>query len=519
MDRCADLVQDRRPRAGPRFGANSGGNRGTSRYTGSVRFRLEDLATAVDGTILPGEGRPIANEIMVDGVAIDSRTLEPGSLFVPLIAERDGHDFLEAALDAGAAAYLCSRDVELAARHASIPGIRVDDTDRALMAIGRLGRDRLTGPVIGITGSVGKTSVKDLTRAACTVPGRPTPWASEKSFNNEIGVPLTLANAPDNGAVVIVEMGARGVGHIGYLCEMARPTIGMVTAVALVHSELFGSIEAVAEGKGELVEALPADGVAVLNADNPYVAAMADRIRARVMTFGLGPGVTVAGVHGSEAIRPDVTVAELTMEPDLRPTVTFDVSVDNGPVRRHTTTLPVRGAHMAVNAAAAVATALAVGIEFKQAVDNLGSVELSPWRMEVTTAPTGATIINDSYNANPTSMRAALAALSDTGAARLVAVVGEMAELGEERMAEHRAVADEAAAAGITVIAIAAPDYGPSVHHVDTIEKAHVRIGSLSAGTAVLVKGSRVAGLERLARILTEPATSPQVSDATVGAE
>lgn len=498
-----------------------GGNRGAFGYTGNVRFQLDEVAVAVDGSMVaPDGGGTAKSETTVDGVAIDSRGIAPGSLFVPLIAERDGHDFIESALKGGAAAFLHSRPVEVASRHSSVPRIRVADTGRALEAIGRLGRSRLHGPVIGITGSVGKTSVKDLTCAACTTPDGPTPWASRRSFNNEIGVPLTLANGPDDSGVVIVEMGARGVGHIRHLCDMARPTIGIVTAVALVHSELFGSIEAVARCKGELVEALPSDGVAVLNADNPWVASMAGRTQARVMTFGLGPGVTVSGVTGVEVSPPlDVAVVELKMGPDLRPSMTLEASVDEGLVRRHATTLPVRGAHMAVNAAAAVAAAMAAGVDFEQAVDSLASVELSPWRMEVTTAASGAIVINDAYNANPTSMRAALAALSDTGAGRLVAVVGEMAELGEEREAEHRAVADAAAAAGTTVIAVSAPEYGPSAHHVDTMEQAHHAIGSLSADTAVLVKGSRVAGLERLARTLSAAAASPEMDHATTGDE
>ncbi len=455
---------------------------------------MAELAETTGGELSP----PGSAAIEIGGLSIDSRTIGPGELFVPLVAERDGHTFIRSALTAGASAFLTAvahDGLDLGPDHHDTPRILVADTAGALTAIGALARSRMIGPVIGITGSVGKTSVKDLTRAACGGGssgveggvGGPLVWASTKSFNNEIGVPLTLANAPDDVAISIIEMGARGIGHIAALCRTARPTIGVITTIALVHSELFGSIEAVAQGKGELIEALPADGAAVLYADNPHVMSIVERSPAPVITFGVGPDA-------------DVRVSEVKLDRSLHPT--FQLTHEG---ETRTVTVPVAGAHMAVNAAAAVATAMAAGVRFDRAADQVGAVELSPWRMEVSTAPGGALVVNDAYNANPTSMRAALAALVETGAGRLVAVIGEMAELGSEGPAEHAAIAAEAAAAGIRIVAVGSPAYGPGALHVADIDGALAALGDLGGDVAVLVKGSRVAGLERLADRLVNP--------------
>lgn len=427
-------------------------------------------------------GRLFGDDVAAEGVSIDSRNVAPGDLFVPLVAERDGHDFIEAALEAGAAAYLTSQPPadEVAWQAAAI---KVDDTTEALTEIGRVARARIDAPVVGITGSVGKTSVKDLTAAACSQ--TLAVHASEKSFNNELGVPLTIANAPDEVDVLVLEMGARGIGHIATLCEIGRPTIGVVTTVALAHSELFGSIEGVAAAKGELIEALPADGVAVLNADSPHVAAMAGRASCEVVTFGVDSGdVRATNVQVDEVLRPSFVL--------VTPSGTVDVQLD------------VRGAHMALNAAAATAAALAVGVDLADAAAGLSAAAVSPWRMEVTKASSGLTVINDAYNANPTSMRAALRSLAELPVSERVAVVGAMAELGDEGAAEHLAVADEARAEGIRVIAVDALAYGDGVEHVADRQAAADALGSLGGDAAVLVKGSRVAGLEELATALLD---------------
>jgi UDP-N-acetylmuramoyl-tripeptide--D-alanyl-D-alanine ligase len=434
-----------------------------------VIFNTAEVADIVGGSA-------VGATVEIDGASIDSRSLVAGALFVPIIAERDGHDFIEAALTRGAAAYLTSGPV-----HGGT-SIAVDDTARALTMLGVAARERLSGHVVGVTGSVGKTSVKDLLVAAAGSVRRV--HANPASFNNELGLPLTLVNAPDGTEIAVLEMGARGIGHIASLCDIGRPTIGIVTRVAGAHTELFGSLEAVALGKGELVESLPADGTAVLNADDHRVMAMANRTSATVLTFGADGDVRVVDLRVDRAMRP-----------------TFGLETPWGSVE---VSLGLAGAHMATNAAAAIAAGGAAGVGLDDLVRGVEGAVPSAWRMEVGTAPSGATVINDAYNANPASVRAALAALAATERAHRIAVLGVMAELGAEHEAEHVSVAKEATAAGVRVIAVGAHDYGDQVEHVASIAEAAERLGELGADDAVLVKGSRVAGLERLAAILLD---------------
>ncbi len=441
-----------------------------------MQLSLTDLASATGGTVV-GEATT-----SVEGLGVDSRALLPGAGFVALVAERDGHDFVPAAVAAGAAAVVASRPLgELA-----VPVLRVEDTARALLDTGRLARGRLPDRVVGITGSVGKTSTKDL--LAAVLRARWVTVASERSFNNEIGVPLTLAGAPDDAEAAVVEMGARGIGHIALLSDVARPTAAVVTAVAPAHLEMFGSVDEVARAKGELVEALPADGIAVLNADDDRVAAMAGRTRARVLTYGVGAGST-AEVRGVDVALDDL----------LRPQVTLRTPWGEATVR-----LAVHGVHQAANAVAAAATGLALGVDIDDVAEALATATISGLRMEVRTAPSGALVLNDAYNANPTSTRAALDALAALpGVARRVAVLGPMAELGGDGDHLHAEVAAHAAALGIRVISVGAPAYG--VDDADaTVDVAAAldRLGLIGAGDAVLVKGSRVAALERVAAAL-----------------
>jgi UDP-N-acetylmuramoyl-tripeptide--D-alanyl-D-alanine ligase len=431
-----------------------------------MRLDVREVALATGGTV----HGPAAT---VDGAAIDSRLIRPGQLFVAVRGQRDGHEFVEAALAAGAAACLVERPVGAGT------SIVVPDTSAALTALGTAARTRLPERVIGITGSVGKTSTKDLTAAALGRRWRVS--ASRKSFNNELGVPLTLLEAPDDTQAVVVEMGARGQGHVASLCAVARPRIGVVTTVGLSHSEFFGTVEDVARAKGELVEALPADGTAVLNAEVPLVAAMAGRSTARVLTFGYAAG--------------DVRAEGVTLDDELRPTFTL-----RSPWGDAAVSLAVRGHHQVANALAAAGAALACDTPLDDVAAGLGDGQLSPWRMQLERAPSGALILNDCYNANPLSTEAALRGLAALRAERRTAVLGVMAELGEVGPAEHRRMAAVAAELGIRVIAVAAPDYGGE--QVASPEEAVQRLGALGAGDAVLVKGSRAAGLETLAGTL-----------------
>jgi UDP-N-acetylmuramoyl-tripeptide--D-alanyl-D-alanine ligase len=443
-----------------------------------VRFSVEEIERATGGRADPGSDRG-----PVGSVAIDSRRTEPGGLFVPIVAERDGHGFVAAAVAAGASAYLFEPE-RLGDRAAPATGIAVADTAVALTALGRAARDRLDGAmVVGITGSVGKTSTKDLLVAAASA-GRRT-VGNERSLNNELGVPLTLANAPADTEVAVVEMGARGIGHIAELCTVARPGVAVVTAVAGVHTEVFGSIEDVARGKGELVEALPAGGLAVLNGDDPRVSAMAARTSASVLRYGVDTGTRAPDL--------DVVATDVEIDDDLRPV--FTARTPWGAVR---VALGVRGEHQVGNALASLTVAVHSGVDLAAAAAAMGGAELSPWRMELRRSTAGAAVLNDAYNANPASMAAALRSLARIPATgRRVAVLGAMAELGPEGPDEHLRIGALAADLGVEVLAVGTDAYGAP--GVPDIEAAAGALGSLGAGDAVLVKASRVAGLERLA--------------------
>lgn len=432
-----------------------------------MQLRTSDLATAVAGRL---EGP----DVVVDGASHDSRAIGPGQLFVPVVAARDGHEFIEAALAAGAAAYLTSRPA------VGGTAIVVDDTVAALQAAGRLARSRLDGPVIAVTGSVGKTSVKDLLAAVLARRLRTT--ASERSFNNELGVPLTLLGAPDGTEAIVVEMGARDVGQVAELCGIASPTIGVVTQVAAVHTEVFGTIDDVARAKAELVVELPPHGTAVLNAADHRVAAMAGVTEASVVTFGEGGDVQAAGVELDDALRGTYRLRSPWGEVDVR--------------------LGARGLHQVENSLAAAAAALVCGLSLDDVAAGLAAAALSPWRMHLSRAPDGALVLNDAYNANPTSVIAALEALAALPAERRIAVLGVMAELGASSDDDHAAIGAVAARMGIRLVAVAAPAYGGE--DVASVEEAVDLLEPLGAGDAVLVKGSRVAELERLAELLLE---------------
>ena len=337
--------------------------------------------------------------------------------------------------------------------------------------------------MIGVTGSVGKTSVKDLLAAALK-----TTWAtaaSHKSFNNELGVPITLLGAPDDTEAVVVEMGARSVGHIAELCAVARPTVGVITRVAAAHLEVFGTIEEVARAKGELVEALPAEGWAVLNADDPLVHAMAKRGSASVITFGDAGEVRAVDVELDAELLPRFRLLTPWGEHD-------DVR------------LQVRGRHQVVNALAAAAAALVVEVTLDEVVAGLAGGSLSPWRMELHTAANGCLVLNDAYNANPASMEAALESFAEIPASTHTALLGEMAELGGTATAEHKAVVALARSLGIDVVAYRTDRYGVDTV-VATLVEAAERLGGLRAGDALLLKGSRVAGLDVVAdHLLTQ---------------
>lgn len=425
-------------------------------------------------------GERLGEVVSFDGASIDSRSDIEGRLFVPIVAERDGHDFIDGALGAGARAYLTSRD-DTTRR----PAVRVADTAVALADLGRYARNRLPERVVGITGSVGKTSTKDLLAAVLATTF--STCANRASFNNELGVPLTLLSASEGTEAVVSEMGARGIGHIAMLCDIVRPTVGIVTAIAGAHLEMFGSLEQVAVAKGELVEALPASGTAVLNADYELVAGLAARTEAPVLRYGV------------DRADVDVHAADVRLDESLR--ACFGMHTPWGSIEVR---LAAHGAHQVSNALGAAAAALASGVGLEDVASALATASLSPMRMDVRRRADGLVVIDDTYNANPTSTAAALRALAAVPAERRIAVLGEMAELGTGAAAGHREIGELASSLGIGVIAVGTGMYGPDAHVVGDTGEVVILLGGagLGDGDAVLVKGSRVAGLEAVARRL-----------------
>jgi UDP-N-acetylmuramoyl-tripeptide--D-alanyl-D-alanine ligase len=452
-----------------------------------MRARLmSDVAAAVGGLHL-------GPDTEVTWLATDSRVAGPGALFVALPGEHtDGHRFVPEAFERGAAGVLVRDGAQVDG-----PAVHVRATGEALLRLAADERDRFDGTVVGITGANGKTSTKDMTAAVCAT-GRRT-HASPASFNNEIGLPVTLLGAPPGTEVIVAELGARHEGDVALLCRIARPGIAVVTNVGVAHMEVFGSWGTIVAASAEPVEALGSDGVAVLNADDPVVASYRDRCAGRVVTFG----------RTGDA---DVRAVDVSLDRDGR--AAFELRTESGqvPVR-----LGVPGDHMVPNALAAVAVGLEVGVSLASAATALGRAELSHWRMETFTTGDGVRVVNDAYNANPESVAAALrTARWMAGDAALIAVLGPMAELGDISMEAHERVGELAARLRVDrlvtvgsdaeAIAVAGmregvpPDdvasYPDAAAALDDV-RAHARPGDL-----VLVKASRVAGLERLAEAL-----------------
>lgn len=444
------------------------------------------MAAAVGGRWFPllGSDREVGE---VFGVSIDSRSIAGGEVFVAVRAARDGHDYVEAAFDQGAVAaivdHAVGQDVAPAADPRR-PQLIVHDTRQALTAWGTAARDRLHHPVIGVTGSVGKTTTKDLLRGIGSIGG--TVNAPARSLNNELGVPMTLISSDPAATWTVLEMGARHRGDVAHLCVVGRPSIGVITAVGAAHLSEFGSIEDVAVAKGELVECLPATGTAVLRADQPLVMALAARTAAAVLTFGDGGDVVASDVVVDEALRASFVL--------------------QSPWGNAEVVLGIAGEHQVSNALAAAAAALSAGADLADVAEGLGQADLSPGRMAVHVTPAGATVIDDSYNANPVSMAAAIAALLSRPARRRVAVLGIMAELGDASPGEHRAVTEQLQAAGVEIIPVGTDLYGPAP--VADAVAAVEHLGALVEGDVVLIKGSRVARLEAVVAALLGPTES-----------
>jgi UDP-N-acetylmuramoyl-tripeptide--D-alanyl-D-alanine ligase len=447
---------------------------------------MSDLARAVDGRVRGADAT-------VTAVVTDSREAGPGSLFFALRGDRrDGHDFLADALSRGAAGAVVHRPVP------AEPVIEVADSGRALLALAADERAHMPdATVIGITGANGKTSTKDL--AASILSTAFLTHASPGSFNNEIGLPLTLLGAPEGVEVVLAEMGARRVGDHAALCRVAQPDAVVVTNVGVAHMEAFGSWEAIVEASAEPVEVLTDVGTAILNADDAVVRDLARRTKARVVTFGLSSD---ANVRAEDVALDDGGRAG------------FDLLVAD---QREHVELVVPGEHMVSNALAAAACGVVLGLSAAECAAGLKGVGVSRWRMETFTTEDGVRVVNDAYNANPESMAAGLRAarwIARDG--RLAAVLGHMAELGPISRREHERVGELVVRLGVDrlvtvgpqarAVAAAAVREGAvpeSVAMVDTPAEAAADVRAWArAGDVVLIKGSRVAGLEAVAEAL-----------------
>ena len=462
-----------------------------------IPLALAEIAQCTRGTVVDAD--PATR---VSGEAtVDSRDVAPQGLFVAVKgAHADGHDYAAEAVARGAAACLVSRPV-------GVPAVLVADPVGALGQVASTVRSQLTGcTIIGITGSQGKTSTKDLLLQLLSHHGETI--APVGSFNNEIGVPLTLLRTGAATRYLVLEMGARGAGHIRYLCEIARPQMGAVLNVGVAHVGEFGTVEATGRAKSELPEALPGGGTAVLNLDDPLVAAMAFQTRATVITYG---------VHE----RADLRIEALRLTAAGYPS--FELTYRG---ERASVTMPLIGEHQAHNGAAAAAVAVAVGMDLTQVASLLASVvATSRWRMEPHERADGVLVLNDAYNANPDSMRAALKTLAalarGRSGSRTIAVLGEMLELGSSSYEQHDAIGRLAVRLGICRLLVVGGGARP-IHRAAAAESSwggeSVLVPDADAATEwlrdrvrpsdlVLVKASRAVGLERVAAALVDDGT------------
>ena len=453
-----------------------------------MRLTAAEVAAAAGGAVIAGDPATVFAWFTNDSRAIAAGP-GPGACFVALRDHRDGHDFVDLAFGAGAAGAIV-REVPARLVHATGRAlVRVADPAHALTAVATAGRRRLEHlQVVAITGSTGKTSTKDLTAAA--VGAGLVVHANPESFNNEIGLPLTVLGADDLTEVLVTEMGARFAGNIAELCAIARPSIGVVTNIGLAHAEHLGGPEGVLAVKGELLEALPANGLAIIDGDDWVTPKLVARTHAPVMRCGSGPGV-------------DVRLTRCALDDQLRAAI-----VVKTPWGTVTTRLGVRGQHQATNALFAIAVAGSLGVTPDLIAAGLAAASGSRWRLELERRADGVTVLNDVYNANPTSMAAALhalAALPVTG--RRIAVLGDMLELGTHAGAAHASVGELAGRLGLDVIigvgdggaAITAAAAGAVPTLLDCADAA-AALGALltfvKPGDGVLLKASRAVGLE-----------------------
>ncbi|MCP1373904.1 UDP-N-acetylmuramoyl-tripeptide--D-alanyl-D-alanine ligase [Dyella lutea] len=442
----------------------------------------------LDTIALWTRGRRYGDDVAVQGVAIDTRKLRAGDLFVALPGERvDGHDFVAEAKSRGAAAAMVTRKLDI-----DLPQVLVNDASAALGDLASAVRAQRNVRVIGITGSNGKTTVKTLVASILSRHGHT--HVNAGNYNNELGLPLTLLAMPEDTQYAVLEMGAGKPGDIDYLASIARPDVGVITCVAPAHLERMGSIEGVAETKGALYQSLPADGVAVINADDAFASFFTGLAGTRrILRYALDHSADV----GAEIVEQRVDGSRFVLS---TPMGDADVS------------LPLAGRHNIANALAAAAVALALDVPLDVVVAGLEQVNGVAGRLKVEPMPAGWTLIDDSYNANPGSVTAAIDTLALAAGERLL-VLGDMAELGPGARALHAAVGAHARERGLdrllavgALSAAAVEAFGEGAMHFASKEALVAALQPLlHAGVTCLVKGSRSSGMDQVASALRPP--------------
>jgi UDP-N-acetylmuramoyl-tripeptide--D-alanyl-D-alanine ligase len=477
-----------------------------------IPLTLAQVAEIVSGVVRwsgPGGGPGAGSVLVTGGVFTDARECDAGSLYVARVGEHaDGLDYVPQAVSGGCVAVLANRPAD------HLPTVLVADVQAAFAALAAGVLDRLPDlEVVAITGSSGKTSTKDL--LAQVLAGHGPTVATEQSFNGEVGVPLTVLRADRSTRYLITEMGARGVGHIRYLTEIARPQVAVVLNVGSAHLGEFGSVAAIAAAKSELVAALDPAGLAVLNGDDPLVRQMVASTVGRVVLVG-------------RCADADVRAENVRVDADARACFTLFAAGSRCEVR-----LALHGEHHVANALAVVAVALEAGLPLPEVVSAIEvAAAASRWRMAVTDRPDGVRVVNDAYNANPESMRAALQALTAMGTGRRTwAVVGQMRELGVSAVTEHRRVGRLAVRLGVDRLVVVGPgaesvhdgaleagaQEGCSVYLPDTEQAWALLTDQLRAGDVVLLKSSRDAGLRYLGDRLSFVDSGSAVGPARTG--
>jgi UDP-N-acetylmuramoyl-tripeptide--D-alanyl-D-alanine ligase len=449
---------------------------------------IKQILEVVQGHLLFGR-----EDEIITGASTDNRRIQTGDLFVAFVGERvDGHAFVADALRQGAKAALVTKDVQPPASTGAI--ILVDDALRAVQELARFQRHHFDGPVIGVTGSNGKTTSKDMLAAVFGTKG--PCLATAGNHNNELGLPLTLLRLQKDHESIVLEMGMRGSGQIAGLCTIGKPTAGLMTNIGQSHIELLGSEENIAAAKGELLEALPATGVAALCRDDPWLVKIAPRMTGKVLWYSLTD-------------QTDAYATEIETTPDG---IAFTAHVLGDAMR---VTLPTYGRHNVTNALGALLLGAAHGLPLPHMCAALAGMRMTGSRLDIRQGGAGRTVIDDSYNASPVSVRASLATLQDIARHRTtVAVLGDMYELGDYAKQGHEAVGQAVAELGIDLLVAIGPmsrwiaeaagrHGGPKIHYYEDKQMALSEVKQWAPDDAVvLVKASRGMQLEDVVHVL-----------------